>query len=89
MNLNASVPISQQLRPPGTTCIPESEWSRGSREQEIGLVVNSTDDSARSTPPPKWPSRVAVVHEWHSTYARSERVLEQMLTVFLDADLFV
>ena len=32
--------------------------------------------------------RVAIVHEWLTTYAGSERVLEQMLEVFPDADLF-
>lgn len=32
--------------------------------------------------------RIAIVHEWLSTYAGSERVLEQMLAVLPDADLF-
>jgi glycosyltransferase involved in cell wall biosynthesis len=32
--------------------------------------------------------RVAIVHEWLVTFAGSERVLEQILTVFPDADLF-
>jgi glycosyltransferase involved in cell wall biosynthesis len=32
--------------------------------------------------------RVAVVHEWLSTYAGSERALEQILAVLPDADLF-
>ncbi|MGZ8413518.1 MAG: glycosyltransferase [Gemmatirosa sp.] len=32
--------------------------------------------------------RVAVVHEWLVTYAGSERVLEQILGIFPDADLF-
>jgi glycosyltransferase involved in cell wall biosynthesis len=32
--------------------------------------------------------RVAVVHEWLVTFAGSERVLEQILAVFPDADLF-
>jgi glycosyltransferase involved in cell wall biosynthesis len=32
--------------------------------------------------------RVAVVHDWLVTYAGAERVLEQMLAVFPDADLF-
>ena len=32
--------------------------------------------------------RVAVVHEWLVTYAGSERVLEQMLQVFPEADLY-
>lgn len=34
------------------------------------------------------PPRVAIVHEWLVTYAGSERVLEQMLAVYPDADLF-
>ncbi len=33
--------------------------------------------------------RVAIVHEWLETYAGSERVLEQLLEVWQDADLFV
>ena len=34
------------------------------------------------------PRRVAVVHEWLETYAGSERVLEQILVCFPEADLF-
>lgn len=33
--------------------------------------------------------RIAIVHEWLTTYAGSERVLEQLLRVFPDADLWV
>jgi glycosyltransferase involved in cell wall biosynthesis len=33
--------------------------------------------------------KIAIVHEWLDTYAGSERVLEQMLALFPDADLFV
>jgi glycosyltransferase involved in cell wall biosynthesis len=32
--------------------------------------------------------KIAIVHEWLDTYAGSERVLEQMLDLFPDADLF-
>ncbi len=32
--------------------------------------------------------RVAIVHEWLDTYAGSERVLEQLLLCFPNADLF-
>ena len=32
--------------------------------------------------------KVAIVHEWISTYAGSERVLEQMITCFPEADVF-
>lgn len=32
--------------------------------------------------------KIAIVHEWLSTYAGSERVLEQMLTTYPSADLF-
>ncbi len=35
------------------------------------------------------PRRIAIVHEWLATYAGSERVLEQMLEVYPQADLFV
>ena len=32
--------------------------------------------------------KVAIVHEWLDSYAGSERVVEQMLAVYPDADLF-
>jgi glycosyltransferase involved in cell wall biosynthesis len=32
--------------------------------------------------------KIAIVHEWMDTYAGSERVLEQMLRIFPDADLY-
>ena len=32
--------------------------------------------------------KVALVHEWLETYAGSERVLEQFLLIWPDADLF-
>lgn len=34
------------------------------------------------------PPRVAIIHEWLVTYAGAERVIEQLLKVFPDADLF-
>ena len=33
-------------------------------------------------------NKIAIVHEWLDTYAGSERVLEQMLQVYPEADLF-
>ncbi len=39
-------------------------------------------------PPVSEFGRVAVVHEWLSTYAGSERVLEQILKIWPEADLF-
>ena len=32
--------------------------------------------------------RIAIIHEWLVTYAGSERVLEQILSIYPDADLF-
>ncbi|MEM6592936.1 MAG: glycosyltransferase family 4 protein, partial [Cyanobacteria bacterium P01_C01_bin.73] len=32
--------------------------------------------------------KVAIVHEWFASYAGSERVVEQMLAVYPDADLY-
>jgi nucleoside-diphosphate-sugar epimerase len=32
--------------------------------------------------------KVAIIHEWLETYAGSERVLEQMIKCFPDADVF-
>jgi len=34
------------------------------------------------------PLKVAIVHEWLSTYAGSERVLEQLIKLYPDADIF-
>jgi glycosyltransferase involved in cell wall biosynthesis len=34
------------------------------------------------------PPKVAIVHEWLSTYAGSERVLEQLIKLYPDADVF-
>ena len=32
--------------------------------------------------------RIAIIHEWLVTYAGSERVLEQILSIYPDADVF-
>ena len=32
--------------------------------------------------------RIAIIHEWLVTYAGSERALEQILSIYPDADLF-
>lgn len=39
--------------------------------------------------PPRQPRRVAVIHDWLDTFAGSERVLEQILLCYPQADLFV
>ncbi|QET06153.1 glycosyltransferase family 4 protein [Cupriavidus pauculus] len=44
--------------------------------------------STTMNPPVSEFGRVAVVHEWLSTYAGSERVLEQILKIWPEADLF-
>jgi len=41
-----------------------------------------------STEPKPYPRRVAIVHDWLVTYAGAERVLEQMLACFPQADIF-
>ena len=47
------------------------------------------DMMVAASPPQPFPDlRVAIVHEWLTQYAGSERVLEQMLALFPDADLF-
>ena len=43
---------------------------------------------ARRPPPSGKPVRVAIVHDWLVTYAGAERVLEQIIACFPDADLF-
>jgi len=42
----------------------------------------------RAGPPPHRPRRVAIVHDFLYCYAGAERVLEQMLALYPDADLF-
>jgi len=39
--------------------------------------------------PPSSPRRIAIVHDWLDTFAGSERVLEQILLCYPNADLFV
>lgn len=41
-----------------------------------------------ATPFPRRAPRVAIVHEWLATYAGSEKVVEQMLQIWPQADLF-
>lgn len=38
--------------------------------------------------PPDQPKRIAVVHDWLTTYAGAERVLEQILLLYPEADVF-
>ncbi|GAB7534674.1 glycosyltransferase family 4 protein [Burkholderia sp. 3C] len=45
------------------------------------------EPAAPPLPPPSF-GRVAVVHEWLTTYAGSEKVLEQILSIWPNADLF-
>ncbi|MDE1184311.1 glycosyltransferase family 4 protein [Paraburkholderia sp.] len=42
----------------------------------------------RPATPPGKPVRVAIIHDWLVTYAGAERVLEQIVACFPDADLF-
>jgi glycosyltransferase involved in cell wall biosynthesis len=84
-----NVPKPQESEATGAILQREFETSRDIVERGMTSVVNSTKVSAQSPLVLKWPRRVAVVHEWLSTYAGSERVLEQILAVFPDADLFV
>lgn len=61
--------------------------------QDTGSAWQSDPaDPSRSEPNPpprRGPApRVAIVHEWLDTYGGSERVLEQLLFCFPDADLF-
>lgn len=65
---------------------------------EAEILRNASAFSALGTPrsaAPGYPPsrktthrRVAIVHEWLQTYAGSERVVEQLLACFPDADLF-
>jgi glycosyltransferase involved in cell wall biosynthesis len=76
------------LETPAAKSISGVELIQGGFERDMNLA-RTNDLSARPDSPRKWPPRVAIVHEWLSTYAGSERVLEQMLAVFPESDLFV
>ena len=68
----------------------------------VGLEPDSLLDTARDGSVSAWPAgllrrpvrrsasdlRIAIVHEWLENYAGSERVLEQLLLCYPDADLF-
>ncbi len=62
-------------------------------KDEAKLTLVSSERAVRdgspdpSTPSPR-PPRIGVVHEWLTTYAGSEKVLEAMLDEFPGADLF-
>lgn len=45
-------------------------------------------DRGYAARPPARPLRVAIIHDWLVTYAGAERVLEQIVACFPDADLF-
>lgn len=51
-------------------------------------VAPTPEHLVRSTPQGERPLRIAVVHEWLTTYAGSEKVLQAMLEALPQADLF-
>ncbi len=60
-------------------------WNEGSTE---AWVPSATTKPLLPTPDPNSGLRVAVVHDWLTAYAGSERVVEQIMAVFPTADLF-
>lgn len=58
-------------------------------EGRLALVSDQTLDKRTASAPRRMgPRKVAVVHEWFTTYAGSEKVLEAMLEDLPEADLF-
>jgi glycosyltransferase involved in cell wall biosynthesis len=63
------------------------------RPSQRSALAEPTTPLAREAPPRRAPRaektvRVAIVHDWLVTYAGAERVLEQIVACFPDADLF-
>lgn len=70
--MNSSVNLSRRINPQPST-------SRASLDDALPKPIRSRAGGA---------PRVAIVHDWLPLYGGAERVLEQMLHLFPDADLF-
>ncbi|MET5115668.1 glycosyl transferase family 1, partial [Burkholderia pseudomallei] len=73
--------------------LAEHPWQRAATLQDVARAAR--DARRADAPPPAHrardaarPLRVAIVHVWLVTYAGAERVLEQIVAGFPDADLF-
>jgi glycosyltransferase involved in cell wall biosynthesis len=89
MTSNALPPATQRRAPADATALSANQALRTGLDPWDVVVPKTGELPAPLVTSPAGPRRVAVVHEWLTTYAGSERVLEQMLAVFPDADLFV
>ncbi len=89
MTSSASPLSTQRLEPAEANTLSISPALRAGLDQEALVTSKSAELPATLVTRPVGPRRVAVVHEWLTTYAGSESVLEQMLAVFPDSDLFV
>jgi glycosyltransferase involved in cell wall biosynthesis len=89
MTSSALPPTTQRLKPTDEGLIPLNPALNTGLDQEDVAVSKTGGLPTTLVTRSAGPRRVAVVHEWLTTYAGSERVLEQMLAVFPDADLFV
>jgi glycosyltransferase involved in cell wall biosynthesis len=71
---------------------PPIEWERSELDVRTRPLVERNarvcpEKSKKRAGADPWP-RIAIVHEWLETYAGSERVLEQLLACFPQADVF-
>jgi glycosyltransferase involved in cell wall biosynthesis len=80
---------TQRLKPADAAALSLKLSLRTGFDQKEVATPKSVELPAALVTRPAGPRRVAFVHEWLTTYAGSERILEQMLAVFPDADLFV
>ncbi|MHB8747159.1 MAG: hypothetical protein ACYC7I_11660, partial [Gammaproteobacteria bacterium] len=62
--------------------------TQGTAQIVNGQVLREQDHSRQSPQQRLGALRVALVHEWYAAFAGSERVVEQLLKVFPQADLY-
>jgi glycosyltransferase involved in cell wall biosynthesis len=70
------------------TVLRPSTPAARSASAELAVPPQSAKTPRRSRIHPDKPVRIAIVHDWLVTYAGAERVLEQIIACFPDADLF-
>ncbi len=67
---------------------PRAGWQRGPRISGEPMLADENAVHAKPQTPSKPKRRVAVVHDFLYCYAGAERVLEQILQVYPDADVY-
>jgi UDP-N-acetylmuramyl pentapeptide phosphotransferase/UDP-N-acetylglucosamine-1-phosphate transferase/glycosyltransferase involved in cell wall biosynthesis len=67
---------------------PRAGWQRGPRTSSQPVLADESSGERKAVPATRAKRRVAVVHDFLYCYAGAERVLEQILNVYPDADVF-